>query len=125
MIFIILFSALAVALASVSGTNVQVASTQHKVNTAFHAAQSGLECAKYLVRTVTLPQTSVNYITTTQANTVWANLCTHVAAVRIGGKTVPAARRFTDATGSGDEMVTQALDCRRHERSVRPAVLPV
>jgi len=110
MIFLVMFSALAVALTSISGANVQVASNQHKVNKALHAAQSGLECAKYLVRTVALPQTGINYITDAQANTVWSNLCTHAQTVRLDGKTVPPAHRFTDVLGSGDAFATSNLD---------------
>ncbi len=109
MILIAVFAALALALATVSGANLQVASDQRRVNTALHAAQSGLECAKYLVRTVTLPQTNVNYITDAQANQVWVNLCSFVQSCALDGKTANAAHRFTDALGSGDEMVTPAL----------------
>jgi hypothetical protein len=43
----------AITMATVSGSNVQVASNQHKVHGALHAAQSGLECAKYMVRIAT------------------------------------------------------------------------
>jgi len=111
MIFLTIFSALAVALATVSGANIQVASNQHRNNTALHAAQSGLECAQYLVRTVTLPKTNVNYVTTAQANQVWSNLCAHIQATALDGKAVPAAQRFTEGLGSGDQLVTTALNC--------------
>jgi len=47
MIFVLVFSALAVSLATVSGTNVQLANNQHKANLAFCAAQSGLEVLRY------------------------------------------------------------------------------
>lgn len=110
MIFIVMFSALAVALVSFSGANVQISSTQHKINSALHAAQSGLECAKYLVKTVTLPQTHVNYVTTAQANTVWSNLCAHAQTVRLDDKAVAPSRRFTDAGGAGDEFVLPSMD---------------
>jgi hypothetical protein len=110
MIFIAVFSALAVALATVSGSNLQMASNQRKLNGALHAAQSGLECARYLVRTVTgLPLTNTNTVSTTQANQTWTRLCAFVQSSALDGQTVPAARRFTDALGSGDELVTPAL----------------
>ncbi len=51
MIFVLVLSALAVSLASLSGTNVQVAANQCRVSSALYAAQSGLECAKYIVNT--------------------------------------------------------------------------
>jgi Tfp pilus assembly protein PilX len=109
MIFIAVFSALAIAMATVSGSNLQMASNQCQLNGALHAAQSGLECAKYLVKTVTLPLTNVNYVTDAQANQVWSNLCAFTQSRALDGKAVPAARRFTDALGSGDELVTPAL----------------
>jgi Tfp pilus assembly protein PilX len=111
MIFLTIFSALAVAMATVSGSNVQVASNQHKVNDALHAAQSGLECAKYMVKTVTgLAQTNSNTVTTTQANQTWTSLCSYVQTTKLDGKTVPSSQRFTDSLGSGDQLVTPALN---------------
>lgn len=86
MIFIAIFSALAVAMASFAGVNVEVASNQHKLNTALLAAQSGLECAKYLVRTVDLDSTNSNTVTDEQADTAWAKLCTHAQTKNLGGK---------------------------------------
>jgi Tfp pilus assembly protein PilX len=97
MIFIVLFSALAVAMASLSETNVQVASNQHKVGTALHAAQSGLECAKYLVKTVSLAATSTNTVTDSQANTVWTNLCSHATTKKLGNRT-PSVTAITDGS---------------------------
>jgi hypothetical protein len=109
MIFIAVFAALAIAMATVSGSNLQMASNQCQLNRALHAAQSGLECAKFLVKTVTLPMTNVNYVTDAQANQVWLNLCSFAQSCALDGQAVPAARRFTDALGSGDELVTSAL----------------
>ncbi len=110
MVFLVVFSALAIAMAASSGTNVQVASNQHDGNAALHAAQSGLECAKYIVRTVTLGETSSNTVTTEQANTTWTTLCTYLQSKALDGKTVSAASRFTNANGAGDQIVTQQLD---------------
>ncbi len=109
MIFVLVFSALAMSLASLSGTNIQVASTQHKVNTTLYAAQSGLECAKYLVRTVTLPQTSINYVTDTQADTAWNSLCQYIQTVTLDGQIVPSPSSFTDAGGTGEELLIPAM----------------
>lgn len=47
MIFILLFSALAVSMASLSDTNVQLASNQQKVNSALLAAYSGLDVVRF------------------------------------------------------------------------------
>jgi len=47
MIFVLVFSALAVSLATISGTNVQLANNQRQVNYALTSAQSGLEVLRY------------------------------------------------------------------------------
>jgi hypothetical protein len=109
MIFIVVFSALAVSLATLSGANVQLASNQHKVNSALMAAQSGLECAKYIVSTVTLAETGRNYVTDEDADSAWADLCQHLQDAALDGQAVPTASRFSDGTGSGDQIVTQLL----------------
>ena len=110
MVFVLVFSALAVSLASLSGTNVQVAANQHRAQTALYAAQSGLECAKYIVTTASLGETNMNYVTTEQANQVWTALCTHIQSQALDGKSVPSATSFTDAGGSGDQIMTPPLD---------------
>jgi type II secretory pathway pseudopilin PulG len=109
MIFLVIFSALAVALATSSGTNVQAAANQQHVNGALHAAQSGLECAKYIVSTATLDETYTNTVTTLQANKAWADLCAYIQSTALDGKPVPAPSRFTDSLGQGDQIVTQSL----------------
>lgn len=91
MIFIAIFSALAVAMASFAGVNVEVASNQHKLNTALLAAQSGLECAKYLVRTASLGATNSNTVTDEQAETAWNTLCTYAKTQKLDGKTPSTA----------------------------------
>ena len=105
MIFIVLFSALAVALASLSGANVQVASNQHKINTALHAAQSGLEFAKYLVKTVSLASTSTNTVTDSQADTVWTTLCSWATTKNLGGQT-PSVGAITN----GEKLTIASMD---------------
>lgn len=58
MIFILVFSALAVALAAMSGVNTQIASNQHKVDFAFASAESGLEVQRYWLAPVTMPSST-------------------------------------------------------------------
>jgi len=110
MIFLIIFSALAVSMATMSGTNVQIASNQHKVNSALMAAQSGLECGKYLITTITLPSTGQNTVSNSEADQVWTILCQHLQNTAFDGQSVPASARFSDAVGDGDEIVTVPLD---------------
>ncbi len=88
MIFVLVFSALAVSLATISGANVEVASNHHRLNTALFAAQSGLECAKYIVYTVPLEQTNRNTVSEDDANLVWADLCQYVHDNPLDGQTV-------------------------------------
>ena len=110
MILIVVCSALAVSIAGMSGTNIQLASNQQKVNTSLSAAQSGLECCKYLVSTLTLPKTNRNIISETDADNVWGILCTNLQNTRFDNKVVPASSRFTDASGSGDQIVASNLN---------------
>ena len=80
MIFILVFSALAVSMATQSGTSIQLASNQHKINAALSAAQSGLECGRYIIANTPLPSTSQNTVTADQANQTWSTLCAQVQA---------------------------------------------
>jgi len=112
MIFVLVFSALAVSLATVSGTNVQLANNQRTVNCALTAAQSGIDCAKYLAATCpNLPSTPNNTISPTDAANTWTGLCTYVHNKNMAGKTVSATPTpFTDAHGSGTQLVIPAIN---------------
>ena len=55
MIFVLIFSALAVSMAAMSGTNVQLASNQHKVGCAIASTESGLETMRFWLNQVTFP----------------------------------------------------------------------
>ncbi len=52
MIFVVIFSALGVCIATMSGTNVQIASNQQDLNAALAAAQSGQEVVRYWISQV-------------------------------------------------------------------------
>ncbi|MBN2315065.1 MAG: hypothetical protein JXM79_14140 [Sedimentisphaerales bacterium] len=82
MIFLLVFSALAVSMASMAGTNVELASNHHKIGTALSAAESGLECGRYIIAETLpyLPETAYNTVTVEQANQAWNTLCTRVQA---------------------------------------------
>jgi hypothetical protein len=110
MIFVLIFSALAVSMATMSGTNVQLATNQHKVNSALSAAQSGIECGKYIISTINLGETGLNYVTLAQANQVWSDLCTHLQNTALDGQAVPSASTFSGGGGSGEEIITQAIN---------------
>jgi len=82
MIFVVIFSALAVSMATMSGTNAQLASNHHRVNSALSAAESGMECGRFIIAE-TLPlldSTAYNIVTTDEADIVWSRLCAQVQA---------------------------------------------
>jgi hypothetical protein len=110
MIFLTVFSALAVAVVSLSNANIQVAVNHHKGNSALYAAQSGLECAKYIVNTVALDETNFNVVSDTEADDAWADLCSYIQGTALDGKTVGSSTRFTDSLGSGDQISIPAMD---------------
>ena len=58
MIFVLIFAALAVSMAGMSGTNVQIASNQHKVDCALGSASSGLEVQRHWLSLVKMPSTT-------------------------------------------------------------------
>lgn len=57
MIFIVIFSALAISMLTLSSTNAQLASNQHKVDYALASAESGLEVERYWLNRVLMPST--------------------------------------------------------------------
>jgi Tfp pilus assembly protein PilX len=55
MIFILVFCALAVSMASLSGVNLQIADNQRKANLARSSAESGLNVLRYWMESITIP----------------------------------------------------------------------
>ena len=49
MIFVVIFSALGISMATMSGVNVQIANNHHNLNAALAAAESGQEVVRYLL----------------------------------------------------------------------------
>ncbi len=58
MIFVLVFSALAVAMFSTSGVNVQIANNHHKANVAFANAESGLEVMRLWLSRIKMPKST-------------------------------------------------------------------
>jgi len=110
LIFMALFSALTVGLMATSSTNAQVADNHRKTNTAMNSALSGLECAKSIIAHTPTISTNQNTVTTAQANTMWANLCTTLQTTALGGHAVGSATAFTDGVGTGVQIVTPAIN---------------
>jgi Tfp pilus assembly protein PilX len=75
MIFVVIFSALAISMATMSGTNTQIASNQRKVDCALGSAESGLDVERYWLDTVMFPSdTPENKYFSTIMNTLEANM---------------------------------------------------
>ncbi|MHC4324592.1 MAG: pilus assembly PilX N-terminal domain-containing protein [Planctomycetota bacterium] len=75
MIFVLIFSALAVSMAAMSGMNTQLASNQHKVDCALGSATSGLDVERYWLETVAFPSdTPENKYFSTIMNTLEYNM---------------------------------------------------
>ena len=110
MIFVLIFSAMAACMATMTNTNVQLASNQRKVNSALSAALSGLDCGKYIVSTVMLDETGYNFVSDAEANQVWSDLCQYIQDVGLDGQTVGPSTRFIDSLGSGDQITTAPIN---------------
>ena len=57
-IFLVIFTALAIGLATISGANLQVADNQQEANRAFASAESGLDVLRYWLNRVKLPSST-------------------------------------------------------------------
>ena len=70
MIFVVIFSTLAVSMATISGTNAQLASNQHKVDCALGSATSGLEVQRHWLTPLTMPSSTpqADYFSTIVSN---------------------------------------------------------
>jgi len=84
MIFVLIFSTLAVSLVTMSGTNVQLASNQHNANSTLSAAHSGLEAMQYWMKRVTIPDSTQpsDYLSTVFSclqNDLTANSITNIS----------------------------------------------
>jgi hypothetical protein len=109
LIFMAIFSALTAGLMTTSTTNAQVADNHRKTNTAMNSAMSGLEIARYYIAQTPTFSTNRNTVSTADAATMWANLCSTVQTKALGGLAVNAPAAFTDSVGTGSQIVTPAI----------------
>ena len=91
MIFVLVFSALAVGVAAISGTNVQIADNQRKVNGAFASAESGLEVMRYWLSRVHFPSSTsptaiLSTISTSLQNDLTSNNISNISVNYDGSK---------------------------------------
>jgi len=89
LIFIVIFSAMAVAMAGMSGTNVQVAENQRKLDNTRGCAESGLEVIRYWMSQVEMSGTTAADQRFTQLGTVLQNELSAVTIVPVcNGSTI-------------------------------------
>lgn len=115
MIFVVIFSALAVSIATFSGTNVQLASNQHKVNCAFASAESGLEVMRYWLSRVTIPASTSpsNYLSTMATalqNDLANNNISNISLSYDGSTITLPSVTLASADDMSFEAVTRQLD---------------
>jgi hypothetical protein len=89
MIFVLIFAALAVSMASLSGVNVQISDNQRKVNSALSAAQSGLQTGCFLANKYSSEAAieTQNLLSQADKNATWNNFCTYLQTHTVGGAT--------------------------------------
>jgi len=105
MIFVLIFSALAVSMATLSGTNAQLASNQHKVDCAIASTESGQEAMRYWLTRVEIPSSTPpsNYfgtIVSTLQNDLTDNSISNIT-VHNDGSITPVV--LDSASGQGFE----------------------
>lgn len=115
MVFLAVFSAIAVALAAMSGSNLQAASNQRDYDSALAASQSGIEYAKYLVSdfltTGKLPSTSRNYVTDAEADDAWDEFCKYLRKRTHGrGHAMMGCDHTCNGVGNGHKIYTPLID---------------
>ncbi len=102
MIFVVIFSALAVSMAAMSGTNVQIADNQRNADRARACAESGFDVIRFWLNQVSIPGTTLvadrfNQIAGSLQNELTTNCITNVApsydgsAITIPGVTLDSA----------------------------------
>lgn len=109
MLFVMVFSALSVAMFSMSSASAQTSNNHRQSNHAMNAALSGLECAKYVVANIETFETGVNTVSDSDADTIWQNLCSKLQTQQLGGLSVASESQFSDGNGSGDEIQTPLI----------------
>jgi hypothetical protein len=108
MIFILVFSALAVSMASLSGVNLQIADNQRKANSALSAAQSGLEVGKYLVNGYSKTSTikTAGDVTQAKRDETWAAFRAYIS----NPSNTVAGKPWTDPVGLGRDLVSSYIN---------------
>jgi len=110
MIMLCICSVFAVGLSQMAGTNLQIAANHQKINQALAAAESGLQCAGYVVGTLTLPETGYNYVRPEEADEAWILFCRHLQEYMPGGASVSGPVEFTESGEHGEKAYTSTIN---------------
>ena len=116
MIFVVIFSALAVSMATISGTNTQLASNQHKVDCALGSATSGLEVQRHWLTPVTMPASTpiANYFSTIVSTLQYdldANSISNFTLENDGSITSATLDSTTGQTFTGQLRISDSNSC--------------
>ena len=146
MIFVLIFSALAVSMATMSSANAQLASNHHKVGCALGSAASGLEVQRHWLTPVTMPSSTptANYFSTiisTMQYDLDANSISNITLENDGsilpvsldsvtGQTFAGQMRISDSNSSvleifstgGDAQITRTI---KVEFDIEPYKWPI
>ncbi len=113
MIFLVIFSALAVSIATLSGTNVQIANNQRNADRARACAESGFDVIRFWLNQVSIPGTTLeadrfNQIAGSLQNELTTNSITNVAASYNGSAiTIPSVTLDSANASSFFSTITQ------------------
>jgi Tfp pilus assembly protein PilX len=113
MIFVLVFSALAVSMAAISGTSTQIAENQRTANGARACAESGLEVTRYWLNNLSIPGTTgpsqrLQQIADTLQNTLSSNGITNVVSSFDGSSiTIPSVTLDSADEQSFSAVITQ------------------
>src|SRR4030066_1378672 len=113
MIFLVIFSALAVSMATLSGTNVQIANNQRNADRARACAESGFDVIRFWLNQVSIPGTTLEadrflQIAGSLQNELTTNSITNVAPSYDGSAiTIPGVTLDSTNASSFSSTITQ------------------
>jgi len=115
MIFLVIFSALAVSMAALSGTNVQLADNQRNADRARACAESGFDVIRFWLNQVSIPGTTLdadrfNQIAGSLQNELITNCITNVAPSYDGSAITVPGVTLDSANGSSFSSTITQLD---------------
>ena len=117
MIFIVMFSALAISMATMSGSNLQIAENQHQADGARACAESGLEIMRFWLNRVSIPDTAqtsqrLSQIAQALQNELTANGIANVTAGNVNSAVTIATVTLSSAKGQSFSAAITSIDAQ-------------